>query len=76
MKQNDLKQCYNDAEIMIDITERQLELNKIHKKDEEKHFQIVNQTKTNLVWISAFEIFFICTVAAIQFYVIKRYLSG
>lgn len=53
-----------------------MELNKIHKKDEERHFQIVNETTKNLVWISVFEIVFIFIVAVVQFYVIKRHLSG
>jgi hypothetical protein len=48
----------------------------MHKKDEMRHFVVVNATTGNLVWISAVEIVLICLVAIVQFYVIRKHLAG
>ncbi len=44
LMKNDFRESYNDVLLMLDMTERQLSLNDMHKKDELRHFEVINAT--------------------------------
>ena len=76
LKQKDFKDSYDDALLMLEMTERQLALNKVHQNDEQRIFEYISSRTDYLIMISAMEVGFILVVGLLQFYVIRKHLVG
>ncbi len=76
LKQKDFKDSYDDALMMLEMTERQLALNKVHQNDEQRIFEYISSRTDYLIMISAMEVGFILVVGLLQFYVIRKHLVG